>query len=187
MTCAQPMHMTHILHTWGRVQLWRVAWDSYVWISTFVAQETSNDRFTILEHVLPIASKRRVIHYLESLKRKRKKCSYKLRQTNEGALTSLKVYISVVSIWGSCLKLLWVVLVFHLYLYLLWWGTCLGLTLVYISISTSSTAPACLIPVGYVGEICNDVSAYSIPKGYTHHLDLYRIYAYIFNSYRICA
>ena len=119
-------------------------------------------------------------------KKKKKRCSYKLKQTNKGALTSLKVYIPVVSIWGSCLKLLWVVLVFHLYLYLLWWGTCLGLTLVCISISTSSTAPACLIPVGYVGKICNDVSTYSIPKGYMHHLDLHRIYAYIFNSHRIC-
>ena len=41
-----------------------------------------------------------------------------INQTNKGALMSLKGYISMVSIWGFCLKLLWVVLVFHLHLYL---------------------------------------------------------------------
>ena len=56
----------------------------------------------------------------------------------------------MVSIWGSCLKLLWVVLVFHLHLYLLWQGYCLEVTLVSISISTSSTMFAYSIPPRYV-------------------------------------
>ena len=112
---------------------------SYVWIPTYVAQETRNDRFVILESILPIASKRRVTHYPRVTKKKKQRCSYKLKQTNKGALTSLKwyiyIYISVLSIWVSCLKLLWVVLVFHLHLYLFWWGFYLGLTLVSRSLS----------------------------------------------------
>ena len=63
MARAQPTHTTHIMHTWGGVQLQRVAWDLYVRIPTFVAREMSNDKFTILEPVLPISSKRRVTHY----------------------------------------------------------------------------------------------------------------------------
>ena len=136
MTYAQPMHTTHIMHTWRNVQLWRVTWDSYVWISTFVAQEMSNERFTILEPVLPIASKRRVIHYLESLKRKKKVllqaqtnkqgCSYKLK--------SIYIYgvhlelLPQTSLGGTCLPSLslptlvrhlpWVDLGLYLYLYL---------------------------------------------------------------------
>jgi len=47
MTWAQPTHTTHITHTWGEVQLWRVAWDSYVSSRTFVARKTSNNRFII--------------------------------------------------------------------------------------------------------------------------------------------
>ena len=46
------MHTTHIMHTWDEVQLQRIVLDSYVWIPTFVARETSNDRFTIPEPVL---------------------------------------------------------------------------------------------------------------------------------------
>ena len=34
---AQPMHTTHITHTWGGVQHRRALWDSYVRIPTFVA------------------------------------------------------------------------------------------------------------------------------------------------------
>ena len=143
MTCAQPMHMTHILHTWGRVQLWRVAWDSYVWISTFVAQETSNDRFTILEHVLPIASKRRVIHYLESLKGKKKRVLLQAQTNKQGCSYKLKsIYICGVhlgllpqtSLGGTCLPSLslptlvrhlpWVDLGLYLYLYL-FYRTCM--------------------------------------------------------------
>ena len=63
MTRAQTMHTANNMHTWGRVQLRRVAWDSYVPSPTCVTQETSNDGFTIPEPSLPIASKRRVIHY----------------------------------------------------------------------------------------------------------------------------
>ena len=60
---AQPMHTTQNTHTWGGVQLHRVAWDSYVWISTFVAWETSNNKFTIPLPILPIANKRQVTYY----------------------------------------------------------------------------------------------------------------------------
>ena len=101
----------------------------YVWIPAFIAQEMSNNRFTIPKLVLPIASKMRVTHYPKVTKKKnkcaltslknqtrvllraqktKKRCSYELKMT----------YISVVSIWGSFLKLLRVVLVFHLHLYL---------------------------------------------------------------------
>ena len=37
MALAQSMHMTHITHTWGKVQLQGVTWDSYVRSPTFVA------------------------------------------------------------------------------------------------------------------------------------------------------
>ena len=70
-------------------------------------------------------------------------------QTNKGSLMSLKWYISMVSIWGSSLKLLRVACascLLHLYLYLFLWGSCLGVTL----ISISSTVPACSIPLGYM-------------------------------------
>ena len=73
--------MTHITHTWGGVQLRRVTWDSYVQNPTFVTRETSNDRFTILEPVLPLASKWRVTHYPRVTKRKKEnkqRCSYEL-------------------------------------------------------------------------------------------------------------
>ena len=84
------MYTTHITHTWGGVQLRRVAWDSYVWNPTFVAQETSNDRFTIPEPVLPLASKWQVTRYPRVTKKKKKKkykqgCSYELtQQTTKG-------------------------------------------------------------------------------------------------------
>ena len=63
-TRTQSIHTAHNTHTWGRVRLRRVTWDSYVRIPTFIARETSNNRFTILEPILPIASKRRMIRYL---------------------------------------------------------------------------------------------------------------------------
>ena len=63
MARAQPMHMAYNMHTWGGVQLHRVVWDSYVLTPTFVAWETSNEKFTILELVLPITSKSQVTHY----------------------------------------------------------------------------------------------------------------------------
>ena len=58
-TYAHDTHRAYI----GEVQLRRVTWDSYVRIPTFVARETSNDRFTIPEPVFPIANKRQVTHY----------------------------------------------------------------------------------------------------------------------------
>ena len=60
---AQPMHMTHIMHTWGGVQLWKATWNSYVQSPTFVAREMSNDKFIIPKPVLPLASKWWVTHY----------------------------------------------------------------------------------------------------------------------------
>ena len=55
-------HGTHHAYI-GRGAICKVTWDLYVRIPTFVAWEMSNDRFTILESILPIASKRRVTHY----------------------------------------------------------------------------------------------------------------------------
>ena len=93
----------------------------------------------------------------------------------------------MVSTWSPCLKLLWVVLVFNLYLYLLWSGFCLGVTLVSISISTSSTVHACSIPIGYMCEIRMMCLHVQLPKDMCMNSDLYGIYACIFNSRRICA
>ena len=128
-TRAQPTHMTHITHTWGEVQLRRVAWDFvcpnshlYCLGKWATASSLSQNLFWQLQ------AKGEWLTILKSLKRKtnvllqaqtiKQGCSYKLKQPNKGALMSLKGYISVVSIWGSCLKLLQVVLVFHLHLYL---------------------------------------------------------------------
>ena len=63
------MHMAHNMHTWGRVQCCRVMSDLYV---TFVAQKMSNDRFAILEPILPIVSRRRVTHYPRVTKKENK-------------------------------------------------------------------------------------------------------------------
>ena len=70
------MHTTHIIHGVGynSEELHGI---SYVQIPTFVAREMRTDRFAIPEHVLPIASKRRVTHYPRVTKKK-----------NKGALTS---------------------------------------------------------------------------------------------------
>ena len=73
MVWAQPMHMTHITHTWGGVQLRRVVWDSYVRSPTFVAQETSNYRFIMPWLILPLASKWWVTHYPIVTKKKKKR------------------------------------------------------------------------------------------------------------------
>ena len=90
------------LWTWHTSHIHRVGCNSeelcgisYVWIPTYVAQETRNDRFVILEPILPIASKRWVTHYPRVTKKKKQRCSYKLKQTNNGALTSLKWYIYI--------------------------------------------------------------------------------------------
>ena len=148
----------------------------------------SKTKLTILEPVLPITSKGWVTHYPRVTKKKNKQmCSYELKQTKKGALMSFKrIYLYIYgvhlgllpqsSLSGTC------VLVFHLYLYLFWWVSCLGVNLVSIFISTSSAVPACLIPVGYVRKICitclhvqflddmcttciGSVPAYSIPRG----------------------
>ena len=82
------MHMPHIMHTWGGVQLRRAAWDSYVQSPTFVARETSNDRYTIPKPVLPLASKWWVTHYPRVTKKKKENkqmCSYEqTQQTTKG-------------------------------------------------------------------------------------------------------
>ena len=115
-------------------------------------------------------------------------CFYELKKPNKWCFYELKrIYIFVVSIWGFCLKLLQVVLVSHLYLYLLWWSSCLKVTLVSISISTSSTVPACSIPIGYVHGICIMCLHVQFPKDMCTISNLYRIHACIFNSRRICA
>ena len=63
MARAQPTHTTHIMHTWGGVQLRRAVWDLYVQIPTFVARKMNNDRFIILEPIFPLASKWQVTCY----------------------------------------------------------------------------------------------------------------------------
>ena len=109
-------------------------------------------------------------------------CSHKFKRI----YIYIYIYISVVSVWNVCLKLLRVVLVFHLYLYLFWWGSCLGVTLVSISISTSSTVPACLISIGYVAKFVWCACMFNSRRMCTSSV-LYGIYACIFNSQRICA
>ena len=95
------------MNTWGRVQLCRVMWDSYVRIPIFVTREISNNRFIILEPILLIASKRWVTHYPRVTKKekKKKKANGHNHQPNkQSAFASLKGYIFAMSIWGSCLK-----------------------------------------------------------------------------------
>ena len=167
----------------------KVTWDSYFRIATFVTWEMSNDRFTIPEPILPIANKRQLT-ILELLKKKKQikvllwaqtankqRCSYELKKINkQGCSYKLKrISISVVSIWGSCLKLLWVACascLLRFYLYLFLWGFCLGVTLVSISISTSSIVLACSIPLEYL-HMFVDVSTCSIPSRYVHEFCLF--------------
>ena len=66
------MHMAHNTHTWGGVQLHRVAWDSYVQIPTFFGQEMSNDKFTIPEPIFQLQAKSEWLTILESLIKKNK-------------------------------------------------------------------------------------------------------------------
>ena len=93
---------------------------------------------------------------LESLKKKKKKTNMandrNYQPNKQGALISLKWYMFVVSICSSCINFSrWLApLVFHLYLYLLWRGSCLRVTLVSISISTSFIVTAYSIPLGYM-------------------------------------
>ena len=83
MARAQPTDTTHIAHIWGEVQLRRAVWDSYFRSRTFVARETSNDKFTILELVLRLASKWRMTQYSRVTKKEKENkqgCSHKLTQ-----------------------------------------------------------------------------------------------------------
>jgi len=141
----------------------------------------SNDRFTIPEPVLPIASKRRVAHYPKVTKKEKTNmangCNH--QPNKQGALTSLKGYISIVSIWGSFLKFLRV------------GNTCLR--------SPSLLVLVRLFPRGdlglylylyvfyYVISTSFIVPAYSIPRGYVQNSDLHRVYACIFNSWKVYA
>ena len=103
--------MTNSTHTWGGVQLHIVAWDLYNRNPTSVTRATSNDRFTIQEPILPIASKRWVTHYPRVTKKEKETwpTASTINPKNK-ALLRAKGYISVVSIWGFWLKLLWVAL-----------------------------------------------------------------------------
>ena len=89
--------MANNTHTWGGVQLCRVVWDSYVRSPTFVTWETSNDRFTILEPVLSIVSKRWVTHYPRVTKNEKQTWPTfaTINQNKQGAFTSLKGYIYI--------------------------------------------------------------------------------------------
>ena len=131
MARAQPMRMAYNMHTWGRVQLHRVVWDSYVLTPTFVAWETSNEKFTILELVLPITSKSQVTHYPRVTKKKNKHGQQPQPPTKQTrGFYEIKGFISVVSIWGSCLKLLQVALASNFVGWLLPLGSfCLYLSL----------------------------------------------------------
>ena len=119
------------------MQLRKVSWDSYVWSPTFVTQETSNDRFTILKPVLPIASKRRATHYLRVIKKKNKhdqqpqpstkqtRCSYELKRIY------IYIYIYICGVHLGLLPQtsssglrLWIKFVFFIFI-----STCFGETL----------------------------------------------------------
>ena len=89
------MHIENNTHTWGGVQLCRVAWDSYVRSPTGVIQETSNNRFTIQEPSLTIASKRQVTHYPRVTKKKKKHDQWPQPSTKQTrCFYELKGYIS---------------------------------------------------------------------------------------------
>ena len=74
--------------------------------------------------VCQLSSKRWVTHYPRVTKKKTNMANNLNRQPNkQGTLTSLKGYISVVSISGFCLELLWVAFASY--------STCLCLNLLY--------------------------------------------------------
>ena len=132
----------------------------------------NNDRFTIPKP-LPIASKRRVTHYPRVTKKKNKN-----GQRLQPSIKQARCFYEFkrIHLCGAHLGLLPQtppdgLHLFHLYLYLFWWGSCLGVTLVSISISTFSIVPAYSTPFGYVHKfwLCiGFVPAYSIPRGYAH-------------------
>ena len=104
---------------------------------------------------------------LESLKKKKRPTNTTINQTNKCTLTNIKGYIYVVSIWDSCLKLLQVILVFHLYLYRFWWGSCHGVTW---SLSLPLPLSLCL-HIQFLEDMCKS----------------FVWCACMFNSWRICA
>ena len=73
------MHSMQITHIWGEVQLWRATWDSYVRSPTFIAQEASNDRFTIQNLFCHLQANGKWLTILKSLKEKRKQTRMLLR------------------------------------------------------------------------------------------------------------
>ena len=96
--------------------------DLYVRISTFVARETNNDRFTIPERVLPIASKRQVTHYPRVAWEKKNKqsqwpqpltkqtrCSYKLKRIH-----ICGIHLGLLPQTSSSGLRLWIILVFSI-------------------------------------------------------------------------
>ena len=96
----------------------KLRWISYVQISTFVAQDMRSNKFALPELVLPIVSKRWVTHYPRVNKKKNKGALTSLNKQTRGCSYELKrIHISGVHL-GPDLKLLQVVLVFHIHLYL---------------------------------------------------------------------
>ena len=87
--------MANNTYKWGGVQLRKVAWDLYVRIPTFVTKETSNDRFTIQEPVLLIASKRQVTHYPKVTKKEKQTwpMASTINQTNKVLLRAKRIHI----------------------------------------------------------------------------------------------
>ena len=80
-------------------------WDLYARIPTFVTQEMSNDRFTLQEPVLPIASKRQVTHYPRVTKKEKQTwpTASIISQTNEVLLQAKRIHIYGIHL-GFCLK-----------------------------------------------------------------------------------
>ena len=90
-----------------------------------------NDKFIIQETIMPIASKRQVTHYPRVTKKKNKHGQQPQPPTKQTrGFYEIKGFISVVSIWGSCLKLLQVALASNFVGWLLPLGSfCLYLSL----------------------------------------------------------
>ena len=157
-------------------------WNSYVRSPTFVTWETSNDRFTILEPVLSIASKRWVTHYPRVTKNEKQTWPTfaTINQNKQGAFTSLKGYIYIYGVHlgllpqtspgGLCL---WVILVFCLWLYLFYLFKALAsgyfcLYLFHCACIFNSFGTCAQVLYSSFLTCIGPVPTYSIPLGYMH-------------------
>ena len=147
------------------MQLRRVAWDLYVQISTFIAWEMSNDRFTILEHAR-VTKKKKQTKVLMQAQINKQGCSCEHKRIY------IYIYIYICDVHLGLLPQTSSS------------GTCLPSLSLPILVRL---LPACLIIVGYVCEICMICLHVQLSKDMCTNSVLYGICAYIFNSWRICA